>query len=155
MGPARAFVDTNVFVYAYQISTDERSARAGELLAELGRDRRGVVSIQVLKEFYVTMMRKARFAEATADGAFARLQMLSRWPVHSPIAEDVVAAASLAAEAQLSLWDAMIVRSAERMGCSVLWTEDLTHGRIIAGVAIRNPFHGLRPTSPEEHHDRV
>lgn len=96
--------------------------------------------MQVLLEFHTTMTRKMRHEGYTPEVALARLAMLSRWPVHSPAAEDVVVAAALAAEAQLSLWDAMIIRSAERMGCSVLWTEDLTHGQVIAGVEIRNPL---------------
>lgn len=136
----RAFLDTNILVYAYEISADERSNRARDLVAELGRDRRAVISIQVLQEFHVTLMRKVRFDEAASELALPRLAMLSRWPVHSPIAEDVLVAAALAADAQLSFWDAMIIRSAERMGCSVLWTEDLNHGQVIAGVEIRNPF---------------
>jgi len=90
-------------------------------------------------EFYVTVTRKITTPIA-GDVARERLRLLSRGPVHSPLPEDALAAAVLAEEAQISLWDAMIVRSAMRMQCPVLWTEDLNHGQIIGGVEIRNPF---------------
>jgi predicted nucleic acid-binding protein len=51
-----------------------------------------------------------------------------------------VAAAAIADESRISVWDAMIIRSASRMQCPVLWTEDLNNGQVIAGVEIRNPF---------------
>lgn len=140
--PALEFLDTNVLVHAYEPDADERHHIARNLVADVGMTRRGAVSVQVLLEFHVTMSRKMRHGGYTPDVALARLKMLSRWPVHSPVAEDVVAATALSAAAQLSLWDATIIRSAERMGCSVLWTEDLTHGQLIAGVEIRNPFLG-------------
>lgn len=57
-----------------------------------------------------------------------------------PDANDVIATALLGTERQLSFWDAMTVRSASRLGCSTLWTEDLNDGQVIEGVRITNPF---------------
>jgi predicted nucleic acid-binding protein len=74
------------------------------------------------------------------DDARARLRLLAQWPVHSPGAADVVAAADLAERHTLSFWDAMIIRSAEALGCAVVWSEDLNAGQRIAGVEIANPF---------------
>jgi hypothetical protein len=51
-----------------------------------------------------------------------------------------VAGARISAERQLPFWDAMIVRSAEQLGCQTLWTEDLDAGQIINGVRVANPF---------------
>lgn len=62
--------------------------------------------------------------------------MLSRWRTHSPLPHDVIAAAGIAADHQLSLWDAMVIHSASELGCSTLWTEDLNAGQKIAGVTI-------------------
>lgn len=133
------FVDTNVLLYAYDPSAGERHARALELVARLGRERRGVLSIQVLQEFAVFVTRKVA-VPITTQQARASLEVLSRWPVHSPLAADVLAAADLADDHQLSFWDAMIVRSAQTTGCSTLWTEDLNAGQQIGGVRIVNPF---------------
>lgn len=137
----RAFFDTNVLVYAYGDTDDDRHRRAVELFEAAIRSRSAVVSTQVLLEFYVTLTRKvSNPAPLSAGAARERLQLLSRGPVHSPLPEDVVAAAAIADESQVSVWDAMIIRSASRMQCPVLWTEDLNHGQVIAGVEIRNPF---------------
>lgn len=134
-----AFVDTNVLLYAYDRSAGPRHRRAAALIGELGERRAGAVSVQVLQEFYVNATRK--IAEPLDhDAAVARLRAFSRWPLHTPGTRDVIAAAELAHRAQLSFWDAMIVRSAAVMGCQVLWSEDLQHGQRVGGVVIRDPF---------------
>ncbi|MFT4137198.1 PIN domain-containing protein [Microbacterium sp.] len=133
------FVDTNVLVYAYDEGAGERHVQAIELVDQLGRGRSGAISVQVLQEFVVNVTRKSAVPLSMAD-ARARVRMLSRWPTHSPLASDVVAATEIAESSRLSFWDAMIVRSAVRMECDVLWSEDLNPGQRIAGVEIRNPF---------------
>jgi predicted nucleic acid-binding protein len=133
------FVDTNVLLYAYDGSAGDRHAAALELVRRLGSSRRGAISIQVLQEFYVNAARPG-VAPNGPEGAAEYLEALARWPVHSPLPGDVVAAARIARERQLSFWDAMIVRSAEQMGCQTLWTEDLNSGQVINSVRIANPF---------------
>jgi predicted nucleic acid-binding protein len=51
-----------------------------------------------------------------------------------------VAAARLAADAKLSIWDAMVIHSAQASGCSILWSEDLSHGQEFGSVRVTNPF---------------
>lgn len=133
------FVDTNVLLYAYDISAGPRHEQAFALVDRLGRQHNGALSVQVLQEFYVNVTRKIA-ATLPPQVAVERLRLLSRWPVHSPLAHDVAAAAELAERSQLSFWDAMVVHSAAQLGCSTLWTEDLNAGQVIAGVEIRNPF---------------
>ena len=136
---SREFIDTNVIVYAYDATAGERHDRALDLVSSLGRERRGALSIQVLQEFYATAIRLDRSAIARTM-ARDELRVLSRWPTHSPLANDVLAAAEIAEHATISFWDAMIVRSASEMECDVLWTEDLNAGQRIAGVQVKNPF---------------
>jgi len=133
------FVDTNVFLYAYDGSAGDRHDKALELVSTLGRTRRGALSVQVLQEFYVNAVRKIARPLAP-DVAHDRLQALSLWTVHTPTAPDVLAAAEISDSASLSFWDAMIVRSAASLGCATLWSEDLNAGQLIEGVTIRNPF---------------
>lgn len=76
----------------------------------------------------------------TPEQARARLVVLSRWATHSPMAGDVLAASAISEDNGISFWDAMIVRSASELGCPLLWTQDLNHGQVIAGVRIANPF---------------
>ncbi len=133
------FVDTNVFLYAYDPSAGERSTTARALVSRLGRARTGALSVQVLQEFYVNAVVKIAQPLTPAEGR-ERVRNLSRWRTHVPTADDVIAAASISEERQLSFWDAMIVRSAAEVGCSTLWTEDLNDGQLIEGVRIANPF---------------
>jgi len=133
------FVDTNVLLYAYDRSAGDLHTRAADLVGTLGGRRQGAVSVQVLQEFYVTATRK--IAEPLShEAASDRIRALARWPVHAPRADDVLVAARLARDSQLSFWDAMIVRSAGALGCVTLWSQDLNHGQRIAGVVVRNPF---------------
>lgn len=133
------FVDTNVLLYAYDPSAGEKHLRARTLVGELGRARRGALSVQVLQEFYVNVVRKIAVPLSPSD-AGDRIRMLSRWTVHSPLAHDVISGTEISEQHQISLWDAMIVRSASELGCTVLWSEDLNSGQRINGVEIRNPF---------------
>lgn len=133
------FVDTNVLLYAYDSSAGSRHDRAAKLVGELGAGRRGATSIQVLQEFYVNATRKIA-KPLDHEIARNRIRALSRWPVHVPHPPDVVAAAELAENRQLSFWDAMIIHSASALGCAVVWSEDLNDGQKIAGVTVRNPF---------------
>jgi predicted nucleic acid-binding protein len=133
------FVDSNVVLYAYDTSAGPRHEAARGLMSRLGRARAGALSVQVLQEFYVNATAKVAKRLEQADAA-RRVQALSRWSVHSPMASDVSAAITISGENQISFWDAMIVRSASELGCTVLWTEDLNPGQTIAGVLIRSPF---------------
>lgn len=65
------------------------------------------------------------------------------WPVHSPTAVDVLAAIDIHRANRVSIWDALIVRSAAALGCARIWTEDLSAGQVIGGVQIANPFADL------------
>jgi len=133
------FVDTNVVLYAYDASAGDRHVAARELMLRLARSRQGAVSVQVLQEFYVNAVSKIA-VRLTPEAARRRLRALRRWPTHSPLAVDVIAATTISEDHRISFWEAMIVRSASELGCDVLWTEDLNAGQTIAGVRIADPF---------------
>jgi predicted nucleic acid-binding protein len=134
-----AFVDSNILLYAYDRAAGTRHERAAQLVGDLGAGRHGALSVQVLQEFYVNATRK--LAEPLShEAALGRVRILSRWPLHVPAAHDVIAATELAQASQLSFWDAMIIRSAGALGCTVVWSEDLNDGQRIGGVTVRNPF---------------
>lgn len=136
---ALQFIDSNILLYAYDSSAGERHIRAAKLVGELGLTRRGALSTQVLQEFFVNATRKIATPLPLED-AVGRLQVLSRWQVHVPGPQDVIAAARSSQADQLSFWDAMIVRSASALGCTTLWSEDLNDGQQFGEVKVRNPF---------------
>ncbi|MGH3561127.1 MAG: PIN domain-containing protein [Mycobacterium sp.] len=133
------FVDTNILLYAYVATASEKHEAASALFDRLWRERRGAISVQVLQEFYVNATRKIT-KTIDPEVAVDRLKSLVRWRVHSPLPDDVIAAATLSSRHQLSFWDAMIVRSAAELHCDTLWTEDLNDGQVIEGVELTNPF---------------
>ncbi len=135
----RTFVDTNVLVYAHDASEIEKQRIARAVLEDLWADRSGIVSTQVLQEFYVVATRKYH---PPMPGPEAReiVALYSAWPVVQVDVELILDAATLEDEAQLSFWDALIVEAARRAGADRIVTEDFGTGRRIAGIAIVNPF---------------
>jgi len=133
------FVDSNVLIYAYDPTAKSKHERAKALIAQLWESRCGCLSIQVLQEFYVTITRKVAKPLASETAA-AIVSDIAAWRVHVPVVEDVNQAISLHQRYGISFWDAMIVRSAARLGCSTLWSEDLGSGQVYAGVRVLNPF---------------
>jgi predicted nucleic acid-binding protein len=136
---ALQFVDTNVLIYAHDLSAGDKCHQAKALLKQLWETRAGCLSVQVLQEFYVNVTRKVA-RPLTTEVAARIIADLSAWEIHRPGAEDVLNAIQIQNRYQLSFWDAMIVVSAQQLGCVTLWSEDLTPGRIYAGVTARNPF---------------
>ena len=133
------FVDANVLVYAFDASAKIKQAMARELIERLWASGTGCLSVQVLQEFFVTVTRKVA-KPLTVDEAADRIREFSAWKVFAPSADDVLAAIAIQQQAEISFWDAMIVRAAAESQCDVLWTEDLNDGQSIRGVRIRNPF---------------
>lgn len=136
---SREFVDTNVLVYAYDVSAGAKHVAAMRLVARLWEAGTGCLSVQVLQEFFVAVTRKVA-DPLTADEAAVRIRELSAWKVFTPVAEDVVQAIALHGRAKVSFWDALVIHAAAELGCDVLWTEDLGHGQLIHGVRVRDPF---------------
>lgn len=135
----REFVDTNVAVYAFDPSSGDKHDRARALITELFDSGLGATSVQVLQEFFVTITRKVA---VPTDVAKARrgVGWLTRLRVHEPRAEDVLAAIDMHRDHGISFWDAMVLRSASRLGCEVVWTEDLNDGQTYGGVRVADPF---------------
>jgi predicted nucleic acid-binding protein len=139
MSGDRFFVDTNVLVYAHDVTAGDKHARARALVEELWQTRQGCLSVQVLQEFFVTTTRKIP-KPLEAPAAAQIIDDLGHWHVHAPDVSDVLAAIDIHQRAGTSFWDAMILRSAKELGCQILYSEDLNAGQDYAGVRVRNPF---------------
>jgi predicted nucleic acid-binding protein len=136
---ALEFVDTNVMVYAHDSSTGKKHELAKDLIRRLWDSRKGCLSIQVLQEFYVTVTHKVA-KPLDPDVAKELVQDLAQWRLHAPEAADVVGAIDLQRKHSISFWDAMILWSAGRLGCGIVWSEDLSPGQRYEGVRVANPF---------------
>lgn len=138
------FVDSNVLVYAYDADAGAKHEQAQSQLQALWHQESGLVSSQVLQEFYVTVTRKLGrpLPHRTAREVVATY---GAWPVHRPDVDDLLAASELEGRHKLSFWDALIVVSARRSGAGSLLTEDLQDGQRFDGLEVVSPFrHGTR-----------
>lgn len=135
----KVFVDTNILVYAHDLDAGQKHQSAASLVRVVWETENGVLSTQVLQEFYVNVTRKIPkpLAAARARGIVANYM---NWQIEINGADTILFASEIEERHQLSFWDAMIVAAAIRVGAVELLTEDLNHGQVIEGVKIRNPF---------------
>jgi predicted nucleic acid-binding protein len=133
------FIDTNVLVYAYDVDAVEKHTRAQEIILDLWQVRTGVLSTQVLQEFYVTVT--AKLAQPLDHRrALQLVRDFASWPVRVNTPDDIVAGAKIAQRAQLSFWDGLIVNAAKQAGARRIYSEDLQAGRMVEGILVVNPF---------------
>ncbi|MHB0989513.1 MAG: PIN domain-containing protein [Bellilinea sp.] len=143
--PANAtFVDTNILVYAYDETAGQKHAIAARLVENWWNNENGRLSLQILQEFYVSVTRKIAHPIDRQD-ARQIVADLAQWKIHTPTVDDLLQAIDIQHTHQFSFWDAMVIQSAVRLGCRALASEGLTHGQIIAGVEIFNPFIETEP----------
>jgi len=136
---AKVFVDTNILVYAYDRGEGAKHERALKLLEELWQQNTGVLSTQVLQEFYVTICRKV----ARPISPEETRSLIADYLTWEPIVNDgsaLLEAIDIEHRYQLSFWDALIVGAAQRAGASVLYSEDFNHGQQYGSLTARNPF---------------
>jgi len=134
---ARCFIDTNVPVYADSTDEPRKQRIAIDLLRHLRFERLGVLSTQVLNEYIQVGLRKLGLPHAHIR---EQLHCYRQFDIAAVTPVTVDMALDLHQKHALSYWDALIVASAHIAGCSVLLTEDMGTGEILAGVELVNPF---------------
>jgi predicted nucleic acid-binding protein len=134
-----SFVDTNIIVYAEDRDAKRKHEIARDLVVQLWDERAGVLSIQVLQEFYVTVTRKLKKPLSGAK-ALEMVEEYLTWNVVENTGKLLTAAIELQQKAQLSFWDATVVQAAIDAGCDTLYSEDLNAGQRFGSLAIVNPF---------------
>lgn len=131
------FLDTNVLLYADDRDNGEKTTAARSLIRRCALERTGVVSTQVLQEYYVNARKKLGM-----DGAAAkeRVEAYLEFHVVAISPQLILAAIDLHRLDAVSLWDALVIRAAEAAGCATLYSEDLQNGRRFGTLRIVNPF---------------
>ncbi len=143
----RSFLDTNVLVYSDDHDSPVKRAQSLELVERTQSSGTGVVSTQVLQEYFATVTRKLLMP---VPGARMKVEILCGYDVVRIQPDDVLSAIDLRQLHELSFWDALIVRCALRAGCSILYTEDVQPGRRFERLELVN---GLDPI-PWTHSER-
>jgi predicted nucleic acid-binding protein len=137
----KTFIDTNVLIYAHDIDAGRKRQAAEEILRELWSERSGVLSVQVLQEFYVNATRKIP-TPLSKNLARSVVGAYGAWCVDtSP--DEISYAFQIEDEARIGFWDALIVSLAVKCGAIRILSEDLNAGQRIAAIPIENPFAGL------------
>ena len=133
------FVDTNVLIYSEDGRVPEKQAQALAWLRVLWQRRAGRLSNQVLNDFYTNVTRKIKppMQPGDARAEVRRYQRWQPWAIDHPTVET---AWSVESRFGFSYWDALIVASAQTLGCRYLLSEDMQHGQVVDSVQILNPF---------------
>lgn len=133
----RSFLDSNVIVYTDDPDEHAKRERAVQLVAAARRTGLGVVSTQVLQEYFNATTRKLATPAAAAR---VKVEALTRLSVVQVDAALILAAIDLHGLHRLSIWDALILQAAAAAGCRELLSEDMQPGFRHAGVVVVNPF---------------
>jgi len=136
---ARFFIDTNLFVYSVDPDEPRKAKRAKAIIREGLESGNGIISYQVVQEFFRAAFRFADPMSAFAAQAFMDTVFRPLLAVHSSPAL-FVSALQTYARYKFSWYDCLIVAAAQEADCSILYTEDMQHGRRIGGLRIENPL---------------
>ncbi len=133
------FIDSNILVYAHDPTEGSKYDTAVAILKDLWRNRAGVLSTQVLQEFYSVATRKLKPVMPKRE-ARARVAEYSEWCSIATDPQLIVSASILDEKHELHWWGAMIIEAAMRSGATTLLSEDMQHGQKFGELTVRNPF---------------
>lgn len=132
------FLDTNVLLYS--ISRSPADAKKRQQAIELLDNDSGALSIQVLQEFYVQATRTSRADAIPHELATALMRTWTRFRIQDMTLPVFNRALEIRENSGFSFWDSAIISAALTLGCTRVYTEDLSHGQIVEGICIINPF---------------
>jgi len=135
----KAFLDTNILVYAYDQHDPHKQKKAQELITDGIESENLVLSVQVLGEFFNVVTRRIPHP-LTTDEAREIVSAISILPVQEIDLVMVNRAIDTRNLYPITYWDALIIAAAERAGCTSILTEDLNDGQTYHEILVRNPF---------------
>ena len=135
--PGRTFLDTNILVHAQDGGAPAKQRKSRELVASLAESVDGVISTQVMQEFFVAVTKKLGVAPLAAKGIIKTFGVFEVVQVSPALIQEAIDCSVLN---EVSFWDALILASAASAGCSVVLSEDLNPGQVILGVTVKNPY---------------
>jgi len=136
----RVFVDTNILVYAYDRSEPSKQRKSVDVLDRLALTGKGVISTQVLSEFFVAVTRKINAPLSLDDGAERIRNYVRTWTVLDVTSMIILEAVRGVKDHRLAFWDAQIWATARLNQIPTVFSEDFNPGSIIDGVRFANPF---------------
>ncbi len=135
----KIFLDTNIIVYAHDRSSGDKHADAREIMDYLWENRKGVISVQVLQEFFVCVTKKI-LKPLPIKNARDILDYLSTWDVVANDKHIILKAIDIQERYQFSFWDSLIIQAAIQGQARIVLSEDLPGGQVVKDLKILNPF---------------
>ena len=135
-------LDTNILVYAYDVSEKRRREIAKGLVDEVWDAGGGVVTLQNLSEFFFAVTRKVQKPVPVVDAKTIVSDILrsSRWMVIDRNAGTLVKAMEIVESVRAPFWDALIAVCMLEHGIEVIVTENEKDFKNVPGIAVMNPF---------------
>jgi predicted nucleic acid-binding protein len=133
------FVDTSVLVHAHDLDSGLKRAIAEHVLKQLWQDETGVLSTQVLQEFYAALT-GGLASPVPRRAARELVHAYSVWPVVTVDAADLLAASEFEERYRVSFRDALVISAARKSGATLLLSDTLQPHRAITGLELQNPF---------------
>lgn len=134
----RAFPDTNILLYSISATPAESNKRA---IAENLLNRANcAISLQILHEFYHQATHARHRNAISADSAWRLIGSWQRFDIQENNMDVLRTASLFRARTGYSIWDCLILSAAMAQGCTILYSEDMQHGRILDDLRIINPF---------------
>ena len=139
-GSSAFLVDTNVLVYAYDPTDEDKRDRAIEVLESLGTRQLGSLSTQILEEFFVTVTRKIPTPMTEAEAEHSVTNYARPWMTYDLTKSIALEAVRGLQRHRLSYWDSLIWATARLNDVPNVLSEDFNAGALLEGVRFRNPF---------------
>ena len=131
------FFDSNVLVYAAMDQDPRKQKIALFLFAEAVEHGTGAISLQVLREIANCMFKKSGSSFETIRNDVDAFKALPRAPESEALLDRGM---EIKERYGIQFYDALIVSSAEKLGCHEIVTEDLNPNQTYRGMAVVNPF---------------
>jgi predicted nucleic acid-binding protein len=134
------FLDTNIFAYAFDVAAPSKARKATRLVREAVDTGKGIVSYQVVQEFFNVAFRRFVQPMSVADAEQYLITVFRPLLAIQSSPALYVESLRIAGRYRLAWYDSIVVASALEGHCDTLYSEDFQHGREIEGLRIENPF---------------
>ena len=135
----KIFVDTNILIYAHDINSGLKHDTAVKVITDLWERANGILSNQVLQEFYIVVTKKMPKPTSLPE-ARVIIKNYLKWQIEENNSNSILRASEIQEKHNISFWDALIVTAAEQAGAAKILTEDMNSGQTIESILIENPF---------------
>lgn len=134
---SKFFIDTNILVYTVDKNDPLKNSQARKIVEDTVKNQIPVISIQVVQEFYSATTTKLKLDTIIAKNIIHNFRNMEIVQIDLALIEQGIDISILS---QISFWDGLMIAAAEQANCEIIYSEDLSDGKIFRGIKIVNPF---------------